>query len=689
MLQSFKKLPIRYHLMWWFSLLFTVVLAIASGVTYSLIRKTIEQNINTELAASTEVIKIMVRTTVDVSIRNHLRAIAEKNRQILAGFENQVQRGELTESEAKSLSEKILLSQTIGKTGYIYALTGKGILAVHPYKQMKNRDISSSWLSQKQQAEKEGYLEYQWNNPGESKERPKVLYMVYFKPWDWIISVSSYRNEFKSLFNINDLKAGVESFRFGASGYAYILSGKGEILFHPRLTGTIHDPQNIQEQAHFSQMLKQKHGRLTYRSQDSGEAHEREKTVVFEYLPDLDWIVASVAYLDETHKPLQRLQIILFSTLVITLLLILPLSLYLGTTITFPITRLTQKLSEAADEDYGIRVEEDALGEVGILGKHFNNYLERLRLSTEALKLEINDRNRAEQQVKLFAKVFENALEGITITDEKGNIVAINQSFSNITGFSASNVIGKNPKILKSGRHGPDFYKEMWRSVLEKGSWVGEIWNRRASGEIFPEILSISSICDTNGEVTNFVAIFHDITDIKMKEEEIKHQAYHDALTGLPNRNLAQDRLTMSLLKSKRKQTKVAVFYVDLDNFKQVNDSLGHPAGDILLQQAGQRLLSLVREEDTVARLGGDEFQIIGVDISSENQVIDLADRLLHDFANPFMIETHELYVTLSVGIAIYPQDGEDTVTLIKNADIALYQAKQKGKNNYSLFARQ
>ncbi len=675
--------------MWWFSLIFIIAFIIAGGVTYSIIRKTIEQNINNELSASAEVIKIMVRTTADVSIRNHLRAISENNFQLLKGFEQQIERGEITEAEAKTLSEKIFLSQTIGKTGYTYVLTGKGIVAVHPNKRMKNNDISSTWLSQKQQTIKEGYLEYQWKNPGEKRERAKALYMVYFKPWDWIISVSSYRDEFKSLLDINDFKAGVESFSFGASGYAYILSGKGEILFHPRLAGNIHDPRNIQLQPHFAQMLQRKNGQLTYRSQDSGKTSTREKIVVFKSIPELDLIVASVAYLDEIYKPLQRLQIILLSTLFITLLLILPLSLYLGTAITRPITRLTQKLSAVAVGDYSGLMEEDALGEVGMLGRHFNNYLERLRISTEALELEINERTRAEQQLKLFAKVFENALEGISITNAEGNIVAVNQSFTTITGYPASDALGKNPRILKSAHHDPEFYKEMWQSILEKGSWVGEIWNRRASGEVFPEILSISSICDANGQVTNYVAVFHDITDMKQKEEQIKHQAYHDALTGLPNRYLAQDRLTRSLIKAKRKQTKVAVFYMDLDNFKQVNDSLGHPVGDVLLQQAGQRLLSLVREEDTVARLGGDEFQIIGADVSAKNQVINLADRLLQEFSSPFKIETHELYVTLSIGIAIYPQDGKDTATLIKNADVALYQAKLQGKNKYSFFSKE
>lgn len=671
--------------MWWFLLLFALALSITGWVIYSLVRETVEENIRNELTSSTEGIKTMVRNTADVSIRTHLQAIAANNLDILQGFDQLVKRGEITENAAKELSTNIFLSQTIGETGYTYVLTGKGIVAVHPNEKLKNSDISSRWLSQQQQEKKEGFLEYAWKNPGEDRERSKALYMVYFEPWDWIISVSSYREEFKSLLNIDDFKAGINSFNFGTRGYAFILSGLGEIILHPRLSGTI-DEQSIEVQALLTRMFQEKNGQLIYRLRESGEEDIREKIVIYKYIPELDWIVASAAYLDEIYKPLLRLRNIILSTIIVTLALILPLSIYLGTAITHPITLLTRRMSAAAEGDYNVFAEENALGEVGVLASHFNNYIAQLKKSTEQLENEISDRIRAEQQLKLFAKVFENALEGISITDAAGNIIAVNKSFSEITGYQASEVLDKNPRILKSERHGHDFYKEMWESLLKKGSWTGEIWNRRANGEAYPEILSISSICNANNEVTHYVAVFHDITDMKMKEEQITHQAYHDALTGLPNRFLAKDRLTMSMSNAKRKKTQVAVFYMDMDNFKHVNDSLGHPMGDLLLQQVAQRLLTLVREEDTVARLGGDEFQIIGIDISSVDEVINLADRLLQGFLSPFKIETHELFVTISIGIAIYPQDGNTADTLIKNADVALYQAKLQGKNNYFLF---
>jgi diguanylate cyclase (GGDEF)-like protein/PAS domain S-box-containing protein len=377
---------------------------------------------------------------------------------------------------------------------------------------------------------------------------------------------------------------------------------------------------------------------------------------------------------------------IFFSALIITLLVVVLFSRYLASAITRPMLLLAQKMNKAPTGDYDVRADEDALGEVADLAKIFNSYIGQLKSSSRQLAENARESSQAEQQQKLFAKVFENALEGISITDADGNIIAVNQAFTNITGYQASEVLNQNPRILRSERHGPEFYQNMWQSLLQKGSWVGEIWNRRANGEPFPELLSISTICDEKGKTTNYVAVFHDITEMKLKEEQIKHQAYHDPLTGLPNRFLAKDRLFMSLANAKRKQSQIAVFYMDLDNFKHVNDTLGHPAGDVLLQQVGQRLISLVREVDTVARLGGDEFQIIGAHTTAKDEAVNLAKRLLQGFSSPFKIAEHELSVTLSIGIAIYPQDGEDAETLVKNADAALYRAKSSGKNNFALF---
>lgn len=221
-----------------------------------------------------------------------------------------------------------------------------------------------------------------------------------------------------------------------------------------------------------------------------------------------------------------------------------------------------------------------------------------------AVKQDVTQKRLDEEQMRLASKVFENTLEGVLVTDPKGNIVYTNQAFQDITGYTTEEVMGKNPKVLSSGKHDKKFYQEMWRALLEKGEWQGEIWNRRKTGEIYPEWLTLSAIKDNNGKTVQFAAILSDLTSRKQNEERIKHLAYHDALTDLPNRYLFLDRLTLALAHAARHESTLAVLFLDLDRFKDVNDTLGHAAGDHLLQEVARRLKKCIRDEDTVARMG-------------------------------------------------------------------------------------
>ncbi len=674
--------------MMWYSLLFMVILSIAGWSIFPLVEDSIEEHIHNRLALTTEALQTAIKTSADVSVRNRLRAIAEKNREILANLHRQADQGLFSEKEAKKRATEILLSQTIGQTGYIYAITSEGFLAVHPYATKGDRDLSHHWLARAQRDKKEGYLEYNWKNPGEADERAKALYMTYFQPWDWILSVSSYRSEFQTLIKIDDFRNSIESPQFNQGSYAFVLSGSGEILHHPTLQGSIPLPSNDLHSRVFDRIIHSKNGSFTYTVVDERNGNRHDELVFFNYIPEFDWIVVSTADLETAYAPLKRLQHVFLFTLLLAFVLILPLSLYLGAWITHPLSALSAQMRDSSHSATPLQAEESGPGEIGHLAKRFNEYIQRLHHSRRALESEMGERIEAEQQLKLFAKVFENALEGISITDADGTIIAVNRSFTVITGYEDKEAMGQNPRILKSNKHGPEFYERMWRDLKDKGHWSGEIWNRRKNGEAYPEILNISSISDATGKSTHYVAVFHDITEMKMKEEKIKYQAYHDALTGLPNRALAHDRLIMSLATARRKQKQVAVFFIDLDNFKHINDSLGHAAGDVLLQQVGKRLAMMIREEDTVARLGGDEFQIISANITSEQQVLDLANRLLKGFSSPLHVEGHTLHITVSIGGAIFPHDGESAEILTKNADAAMYQAKLKGKNAFSLFTK-
>lgn len=287
----------------------------------------------------------------------------------------------------------------------------------------------------------------------------------------------------------------------------------------------------------------------------------------------------------------------------------------------------------------------------------------------------------------LAVRVLENIMDGVMITDAEGRIQYVNPAFTAITGYNAEESMGKNPNILKSGRQNEAFYQYMWTSLSSRGQWQGEIWNRRKNGEIYPEWENIAAIKDRQGRVTNYVAIFSDITVLKSMERRFHHLAHHDPLTDLPNRLLFQDRLQQALEQAKRQPQALAVLFIDLDNFKPINDTLGHAVGDKLIKMAAERFTHCVRGTDTVARLGGDEFIALLVNINNPQDAERVAKKIISEMAKVFVVEGHELFITASIGLSLYPQDGEETGALIKNADTAMYRAKQHGKNNYQLYA--
>lgn len=307
-------------------------------------------------------------------------------------------------------------------------------------------------------------------------------------------------------------------------------------------------------------------------------------------------------------------------------------------------------------------------------------------IAHQSLIVDVTDRRNVEHQLSLAATVFDTALEAILISSSDNKILAVNDAFCEITGYSQEEVIGANPKILSSGRHDDAFYQALWGSLNEHGRWQGEVWNRRKNGELYPEWLSIAVVKDSAGQVHHNVAIFTDITQRKKDEERIRYQANFDALTGLPNRNLFMDRLWQTLAVARREETHVALMFIDLDRFKLINDTLGHAAGDFLLVEAARRLREAVREEDTVARLGGDEFTIILPNIDHETDAAVVAEKVLMSLLQAFDLDGTEAHVSGSVGITLYPRDGDTGEDLLKNADAAMYRAKDRGRNAYHFY---
>ncbi|WP_281262038.1 bifunctional diguanylate cyclase/phosphodiesterase [Azospirillum thermophilum] len=303
-----------------------------------------------------------------------------------------------------------------------------------------------------------------------------------------------------------------------------------------------------------------------------------------------------------------------------------------------------------------------------------------------AIARDISERKRAERELRLSAKVFDNAAEGMVVTNAKNRIVAVNDAFCRITGYSREEVLGEDPRILASDRQDATFYEEMWASLRESGSWTGEIWNTRKNGEVYPEWLSIQVVRNEAGEVLNYIAAFSDTSERRAQEERIRHLAQYDFLTDLPNRFLLRDRLERAMLAADRHGKKVGVLFVDLDRFKTINDSLGHPVGDKLLRAVSDRLLETVRASDTVSRQGGDEFVIMINDMDNPDAACTVARKVLRALSEPFLVDIHELQITPSIGIAVFPEDGATIDALLKNADMAMYAAKEAGRSTYQFF---
>ncbi|MEJ1464692.1 MAG: EAL domain-containing protein [Candidatus Sedimenticola sp. (ex Thyasira tokunagai)] len=294
-----------------------------------------------------------------------------------------------------------------------------------------------------------------------------------------------------------------------------------------------------------------------------------------------------------------------------------------------------------------------------------------------------------DEELRLAAAVFESTLEGVMVVTVDGTILAVNKAFTTITGYKEDEALGQKPSMLRSERHDSAFYATMWSAIHKDGHWSGEVWNRRKNGEVYPEWLNISSVKGEQGEVNRYVAVFSDITAMKQSEERLFHLAHHDPLTNLPNRLMFSVLLEHSLERVERIGEQIAVLFLDLDLFKNINDSFGHPTGDLLLQRVAKRLAATIRKEDTVARLGGDEFILLLEQVGDMQTAATIAEKLLHDLRQPFHINGQELYVAASVGISISPNDGTDGDMLIKNADAAMYRAKDRGRGSYCFYTEE
>ncbi len=411
-MNTWVNLKIRQKLLISFLSIFIFYTIAGSLTIYIFVRNTIEKNMESELRNSTTTLFNMVRTSVSVSIKNHLRAVSERNRDICRYYYSLFEQGEIMEKEAQEKAALIMQTQTIGRSGYIYCIDSKGIVTMHPREKVLGSDVSDFDFVRIQMEKKEGYIEYQWKNPSETSYRPKSLYMSYFEPWDWIISASSYRKEFAELINVDDFRQSVLSLKFGKSGYSYVTDGRGNTIIHPKMQDVnIYTKVNVPSKF-FTTMLEQKKGKIIYKWKNPGETRFRKKLVLFSYMPEFDWIVASSSYLDEFYAPLFTVRNLILVTVCMTILLAVPLIYKISASMTTPMGELMKHLEASGiSGDFTARVSNATSDEIGILSAYFNTFMERLEKYNASLKQEIAQRRLVEQALLKSQERYREALE--------------------------------------------------------------------------------------------------------------------------------------------------------------------------------------------------------------------------------------------------------------------------------------
>lgn len=536
MLPRFADWRIRYKLLIAYSAILIFSLALGNSTTYHYVRRNIESNIESELQNTTTTILSMVRDAAKLSIKNYLRAVAEKNRDVTAYCYSLYQQGKLSEAEAQTMARGVLLSQSIGKTGYIYCLNSKGIIVNHPHDALMGVDLSFHAFIQDQKRRKSGYIEYDWKNPSETHKRPKALYMTYFEPWDWIISVSSYRDEFNELVNVGDFRESILSLQFGKTGYSYVIDTSGKLIIHPKLEGiNINQERDANGHYFIRELVDKRSGKIIYAWKNPDEAYHREKLVMFNHIPEFDWIVASSSYLDEFYAPLNIVQRIFIFHVVLSLLLVLPLTLWISSTITNPLRALMSRFSQAAKGDISVRMRRQNQDEIGVLAQDFNIFMERLELYSASLKAEIDVRKKAEVAIRKseakYRELVQNANSIIMRIDPYGKITFFNEFAQSLFGFGAKEIIGRYsvgtimPEYDSGGLSMRPRMEQIAKYPEDHGYY--EVENMRRNGQRVWVAWTNKAIRDAQGRIVEYLCVGHDITESRAAKQKMAHLRHY------------------------------------------------------------------------------------------------------------------------------------------------------------------
>jgi PAS domain S-box-containing protein len=528
----FKQFKFRNKLLASFLAVFVPLILIGSTIAYLQTKKVLETSIENELSQTTDSLANLIQTSANISIQNRLRAIAEKNLDIAEYYYSKHRSGLLTREQALHTIEEIFLNQPIGISGYIYCLNSKGIVIIHPNDKVKGTNLSNFDFVKQQLKTKEGYLEYDWKNPEESQEQAKALYMVYFKPLDLIIGVSSYRGEFKHLVDLKDFREEILSFKSGKSGYAFVMDKTGKALIHPNLQGTnlLKNSDNAKKMV--DQVIDLENGKLRYTWQNPNEPHPRKKIILFKYLPEFNWIIASTSYEDEVYSPLQTFRTFIISVLAIMLFFGVILTYYISRSVTKPLDKLIQKLEAGSQGDFSGRMEYESPDEFGKVSSHFNAFMDRLENYHEKLNDEIQKTHNTqaalvENELKLRG-IFNQSFQHTAILSPQGILEEINQNALDFAGCTEAQVLYKPFWETLWWRHDPNSQKKIQTAIQKgiKGELVRlETTYTNESGDIKEVDVTVKPVFNTAKQIEFIIVEGRDITNLKQAEFEKRYLA--------------------------------------------------------------------------------------------------------------------------------------------------------------------
>ena len=521
----FRQFRIRHKLVISYSIVLILSIFLGSSFIYFFVRDKLTAGLESELNNTTTTILNMVKTAAAVSIKNHLRAVAEKNLEIIRYFYNQSQDGTMTSSAARAMAAKILLSQTIGDSGYIYCIDSQGKVTVHPQPPLINTNVADFAFVREQLSRKIGYIEYDWKNPGETEFRPKALYMVYFKPWDWIVSASTYRNEFNSLVNVEDFEKSILEPRFGKTGYSFVIDGSGKILIHPILKGiNLFEAKDLPDQ-YLKEMQQRKSGKIIYPWKNPGETTARSKLVIFNHIPEYNWIVASSSYLDEFNAPMHTIRNLIIATALVTFLLVLPISFKIGASITNPLQKLMHHFDRMIAGDFSSRMVISSSDEVGQLAAYYNRFADKIEHYRDHLEKQMDQRREVEEALRAsearYRLVMEAAPDPIVVYDMNGLVTYFNPAFTRTFGYDLADCLGKKMDHFVP----PENWEETHRmiSAVIANETLSSIPTRRytKSGTTVEVTVSGATYRNRNGELDGSVIILRDVTKSRKLEKQM------------------------------------------------------------------------------------------------------------------------------------------------------------------------